>query len=221
MLLKQLSLHSRGQQEENVQVSLDFVRILDVRRDENNNVTAMKLSTSNDFVALQDVSNNRPKFVSFDPDTYYLLIDGSLTIKKDRNQDVTINPTYQSSTFTDYKDLWKPLSNQPVKIVMGEDAKLLSFSIKDDSYPWANSVKAATVTDATFNLEANDNSFVIVVGNHKMNGVSSEEEEQDLIAYKVGGPEGNVSFGPHDEVLAPGPLTIEANGICNIIYIEK
>ena len=214
MLLKQLSLHSRGQQEDNVQVSLDFVRILDVRRDANNNVTAMKLSTSNDFVALQDVSNNRPKFVSFDPDTYYLLIDGSLTIKKDRNQDVTINPTYQSSTFTDYKDLWKPLSNQPVKIVMGEDAKLLSFSIKDDSYPWANSVKAATVSNSTFNLEANDNSFVIVVGSHIVNG---KEEPRKFIHYRIMDNERS-GFPPS---IPSGTMTISTSDSCYIVLVER
>ena len=222
MLLNELNLHTRGKHADNVQVKLDFTRVVDVRRDANNNVTEVMLSTSNDYISVANIGNNVPKYTCFDPDTYYLLLDGSLTVKKDQSQDVTITPTYQSGTLTDYKDLWKPMSNQPVIVVMEENAKMISFSIKDDSYPWANSVKAAMVANSTFTLEANDNSFVIVVGSHRLNGGAIEDE--DMSPYKIGGPESRDPRNPrrhYDEVLDPGTLTIEANGTCSIVYIEK
>jgi len=100
--------------------------------------------------------------------------------------------------------------NTPIQIEIPNNTKALRFIIDDDMFH-PLSVKALTISDSSVNINTNNDTIVIVVGNHTINGIPNE---RPIFHYRVM-DDGSANTSPS------GAMAISTPDICNVVYIEK
>lgn len=202
MLLENIRVFERGYHE-------DPNMVVNIRLDELNRT--IKRNKEGEIISIETASPQDPVYTTFNFNRYYLVLDGSISIRKRQEPVVTISSNYQSSSFVGYQDLWGPFRNEPLTVIAEDNCKLLSFAISGSAS--ASSVKALTISNTSVDINTEDDSCVIVVGEHEIDGVSKSPY------YRIGGPEPNV-LGTSVK-LAPGTLAIKTSSKCHIVYIKN
>ena len=199
MKLKHLYLMVPGQHDSD----LPFIAKTDIGDQEYDRETGDKASEN-------PIENQSPWF-NLNSDYFHLVLEGSIIIKKKNEGDTIVSSDYyNSSTFVDYLDCWAGMYNTPIQIEIPNNTKALRFIIDDDMFH-PLSVKALTISDSSVNINTNNDTIVIVVGNHTINGIPNE---RPIVHYRVM-DDGSANTSPS------GAMAISTPDICNVVYIEK
>ena len=158
--------------------------------------------------------NSKPVFSILNLDAFYLLLDGSVLVKKKNESNRIISSGhYSSSEFVNYSNEFDGLYNQSIQLMMQENAKLLSFEIQDETFP-PLSVKALTISNSSVNINTKNDSIVIIVGSHRTSG-SGHDSDTHMCHYRIGGPEDTAN------TIAPGFMTVSTSNTCHVVCVEK
>ena len=145
---------------------------------------------------------------------FYLVLDGKMLLKRPNDSDVEIGSEYyQTESFVEYRNDFKDFTNTPIEVVYKENGLLLQFMV--DSIPIDSlSVKARKLSNATVDINTKDDSVVIVVGSHIVNG---KEEPRKFIHYRIMDNERS-GFPPS---IPSGTMTISTSDSCYIVLVER